>query len=189
MEGPFALLPDAEPVNLSDQVSSDFDGIIHPQRILVEYSDPLERVAEWIAQGCGRSLGSGPGWVRLYRKDESRGLLAVLHGVTPEREADLIVVGHRGMLARSTLRFLAGWAFGTARLRRVGVRIPVNRPDLQDFARRCGFRHEGTARAFFLDGTDASLWAMHHADCPWLPRSAPAIPAVDVSPPSSQRMH
>ncbi|AMJ61986.1 GNAT family N-acetyltransferase [Bosea sp. PAMC 26642] len=91
-----------------------------------------------------------------------------LHNVTPTGEAELVAAVDRGLLQRSSLRFLAHWIFGEFGVRRLVCRIPADNQPAQDYARRLGFKFEGKAKSYFADDTDASVWVMFAHTCPWL---------------------
>jgi len=92
------------------------------------------------------------------------------------------------------IRDLCSWAFLGLGLLRIVVRTHAHDTVAADYARRVGFDFEGTARDFFSQGYDASVWGMSIWRCKWLPRSKIppsrlSIPAADVSPPSSLARH
>lgn len=205
MGGSFEILPDADQaVDCSPQAATR--NSIHavpepqipvdeldPRKVLFTAHDPREFVEPFILTALnGRVVGGTPLWIRFFRADRSKGLLAYLHCFASPAEMELSIVADQGMLTRSVLRVLAHWAFvnaGAVGLLRVVLRIPVRDHGLQDLARRAGFRHEGTARDFFGGGADASVWAMTADDCRWLsPRANPAIPAAS-SLPSNVQVH
>ena len=159
-------------------------------RAVVEFDDRPEQVGAWVNAFVGRPIGFEPTWIRVVRQDLARGALFILHGPHPENEAELTVIAEKGVLTRPLIVDVCRWAFFGLGLGRVVVRIPADRPDLSDLARRAGFRHEGTARRFFRGTLDAQLWAMTGADCPWLtPRSSATAPVADMPPPSSLKVH
>lgn len=199
----FDLLPDADEAEpstpLPQSVIGDHlrvaiaDAPIRPNKpgtILFTVDDPAETMMGW-ARGTmgGRELGGKPLWVRFFTADQTRGLAAVLHSFTTPAEMELVVFGNPGMLCRTVLGFVSRWAFFTIGLRRLVLRIPVADQRLQDYARRAGFHHEGTARSFFEDGGDASLWAMTARDCPWLGGAMPPAPVQALAPPSNVQVH
>jgi hypothetical protein len=108
---------------------------------------------------------------------------------------ELVLFGHRGMLSRSMLRFLSSWAFNhvaATGLRRVVMRLPVSATVAHSLAQRAGFQFEGTAREFFANGGDASVWAMTPSTCPWLgrqPLGASRAPLSPLPPSSNDRVH
>ncbi|MCJ2093127.1 hypothetical protein MKK67_11555 [Methylobacterium sp. J-072] len=158
-------------------------------RAVVELDDRPEQVGAWV-NGAGRALGYEPTWARFVRPDLGRGALFVLHSPHPDNEAELIVLAEKGVLTRSLIVDVCRWAFFGLGLCRVVVRIPADRPDLSDLARRARFRFEGTARRFFRGAIDAQVWAMTGPDCPWLaPRSSAAATAADVPASSSMKVH
>lgn len=91
-----------------------------------------------------------------------------LHNVTPTGEAELVVAADKGLLARSSLRYLAHWIFAEFGARRLVCRIPADNQPAQDYARRVGFKFEGRAHRYFSDDSDASVWVMFAHTCPWL---------------------
>lgn len=156
---------------------------------VADLDDPPEMVGAW-ANVAGRSLGYEPTWARFIRPDLGRGALFVLHSPHPDNEAELIVIAEKGVLTRSLIADVCRWAFFGLGLCRVVVRIPADRPDLSDLARRARFKHEGTARRFFRGAVDAQVWAMTGPDCPWIaPRQSAASPAADMPAPSSMKVH
>jgi hypothetical protein len=160
--------------------------------IRLELGDTEDVIANWVKIGTGRPLGGQPMWLRFIHVPRNRGLVLVVNAPHPCGEADLIVVGEPGVLSRSIIRDVCRWAFWGVGLWRLVARIPADRPDLQDLARRGGFRFEGVSRGFFggvVGGGDAQVWAMNGADCPWLPCEPLAIPAADISPRSSEKVH
>jgi len=159
-------------------------------RTVVEFDDPPEKIAAWVNAMAGRVLGYEPTWIRCIRPDLNRGALFILHSPHPDNEAELIVLADPGMLTRSLIVDACRWAFLGLGLCRVVVRIPADRPDLADLARRARFKHEGTAHRFYRGTVDAQVWAMTGPDCPWLnPRSAAALPVIDLFTPSSLKVH
>jgi hypothetical protein len=105
---------------------------------------------------------------QFFVPDYSRRLLAVVHQFGPTGEAELVIVNQRLAIPRAVLRNVAWWTFVEMGLRRLLARIRSDDKRTQDFARRAGFVFEGTARRFFADDVDASMWAMTAAECPWL---------------------
>lgn len=159
-------------------------------RAVVEFDDPPEKIATWANAMAGRAVGYEPTWIRVIRPDLGRGALFILHSPHPDNEAELIVIAEKGVLTRTLIVDACRWAFFGLGLCRVVVRIPADRPDLADFARRARFKHEGTARRFYRGTLDAQIWAMTGPDCPWLkPRSVAALPVLDMPPPSSLKVH
>lgn len=159
-------------------------------RALVDFDDPPERVLAWANTLAGRIVGYEPTWIRVIRPDLGRGALFILHSPHPDNEAELIVIAEKGVLTRPLIVDACRWAFFGLGLCRVVVRIPADRPDLADLARRARFRFEGVARRFYRGTVDAQVWAMAGPDCPWLtPRSSAATPAADMPPPSSLKVH
>ncbi|MDP4006516.1 hypothetical protein [Methylobacterium sp. NEAU K] len=159
-------------------------------RAVVEFDDRPEQIAAWVHGIAGRSLGYEATWIRCVRPDLGRGALFVLSCPHPDNEAELIVVAEKGMLTRTLVVDACRWAFYGLGLGRVVVRIPADRPDLSDLARRARFKHEGTARQFYRGTVDAQIWAMTSADCAWLaPRSAFAPAPIDMPSPSSRKVH
>lgn len=160
-------------------------------------SDPLEMVQSIFLGDVGRSVGHSPMWVRFWRPDLRRGLMAVLHSPSSYGECDLLMVAHPGVLNRATLRALFRWCFYVGGWSRVVARVPVEsgpprKGSLGDLLRRAGFKHEGRARGGLPSG-DAEIWAMTQHDALWvLPRSQrPAAPIriEDIPPPSDLRLH
>lgn len=163
-------------------------------RYEITLNDPPEWVSDMLAKGAGRTLGVGPTWVRFVDPSRRRGFLAAVHCPNPFGEAEMMVVADGGMLSRALIRDLCAWAFLGLGLLRIVVRIHAHDKALCEYARRAGFEFEGTARDFFSQGYDASVWGMSIWRCKWLPRSkipaSPmALPTVDVSPPSSLVRH
>lgn len=162
-------------------------------RFTTELGDSLATVANIVQDFTGRPLGQGATWVRFRDPARSTGLLAVIHSplALPDGgsggEADLILVGHRGMLSRGIIRGLCRWIFYGIGLSRVVVRIPYGDTALTELARRAGFVWEGRARDFYDTDLDASVWAMSATRCRWLPSAPPSI--SDFSPPSSFKVH
>ena len=156
-------------------------------------SDPHLWMASTVYNVTQRGLSGCPVWVRLF--DGERGALAVLHAFNFPAEMELLVLADPGVLDRSALRFLASWAFdkvGGEGLRRVVIRVPAGAEQFQDYARRAGFKHEGTARDFFGDGADASVWAMTRADvraCRWFRRHSPDPASAPLPDLPRERMH
>jgi hypothetical protein len=156
----------------------------------VTFDDPPEQVAAWVRGHTGRTIGSEPTWIRVIRPDLSRGALFVLHSPHPDNEAELIVCADRGVITRALIVDVCRWAFFGLGLGRIVVRIPADRPDLSDLARRARFKHEGTARRFYRGTTDAQVWAMAGIDCSWLmPRSSESPAAASIPSPSSVKVH
>jgi hypothetical protein len=93
-----------------------------------------------------------------------------LHNVTPTGEAELVVAADKGLLLRSSLRYLAHWVFNDFGTRRLVFRIPADNQPAQDYARRLGFTFEGRATRYFANDSDASVWVMFPHTCPWLGR-------------------
>lgn len=158
-------------------------------RFACTVSDQPGYVSELLRGYADRSLGDGATWIRFVDEARGRGLLAVLHCPHPALEAELILLGHRGMLTRSLIRGLCRWAFYAVGLRRVVVRVRPFDNKLADYLHRAGFEFEGSARDFFGQDDPASVWVMTTYRCPWLPHLASAIPTVDTSPPSSMARH
>lgn len=160
-------------------------------RFVFELGDNLATVTAWVREFTGRPLGQGATWVRFRDPARGTGLLAVIHSplslTDGGGEADLILAGHRGMLARVILRDLCAWAFYGIGLSRLVVRIPVSDTDLIELTRRGGFEWEGRARDFYGPGLDASVWAMTGASCRWLPSASPAT--TNPVPPINLRIH
>lgn len=156
---------------------------------VADLDDRPEQVGSWV-NGAGRALGYEPTWVRFVRPDLERGALFVLHSPHPDNEAELIVIAEKGVLNRPLIADVCRWAFFGLGLCRVVLRIPADRPDLSDLARRAWFKHEGTARRFYRGTVDAQVWAMTGPDCPWLaPRPSAASSAADMPAPSSMKVH
>ncbi|MCJ2052617.1 GNAT family N-acetyltransferase [Methylobacterium sp. J-070] len=185
-----AFAPQPRPQTLHERMAQLLRPHAQPAgRAVVDLDDRPEQIAAWV-NGAGRSLGYEPTWTRFISPDLVRGALFVLHSPHPDNEAELIVLADKGMINRPLIAGACRWAFYGLGLGRVVVRIPVNRPDLADLARRAGFRFEGTARRFYGGTLDAQIWAMAGADCPWLaPRSSTAAPVADMPPPSSLKVH
>ncbi len=190
-------LEEAAPSGLSvhERVADQFKALVplaEPgARLTVHFDDPPETVAAWVRDGAGRKLGTGATWIRFVRTDLGRGAVFVVHNPHADGEAELIVLaapppkGEPSVLTRQVLReVVAKWAFWGLGLWRLVVRIPTDRPDLSEMARKGGFHHEGTARRFFGGVLNAHVWAMCGPECRWLPQAAPAIPARCV--PASQ---
>ncbi|WP_342167072.1 hypothetical protein [Methylobacterium sp. SD21] len=156
--------------------------------VQIAVNDPLAWVDEQIRAATGRQVGTLPVWVRFYRPAQNIGALFVLSAPHPLDGADLVMVANRGMVTRGLIRDVCRWAFYATNLTRVVVRIPVERADLQDYARRAGFAFEGVARDLYGVGADGQVWAMSAARCRWLPKPPLAIPP-DVSPPFSLKVH
>ena len=155
----------------------------------LEVDDPLDLVAQWTRERAGRDLGMAPTCIRFRRADLQRGILFAIHNPHPGGEAELIVVAQPGVLSRGVIRDACRWAFYHLGLWRVVVRIPADRPDLADLARRARFRFEGTARLFFGGVLDAQVWAMTGPGCSWLPPLPSVRPPADAPNPSSLRVH
>ncbi|MBE7197223.1 MAG: hypothetical protein INR70_05410 [Parafilimonas terrae] len=159
-------------------------------RAVAEFDDKPEQVGAWVNAFVGRPIGFEPTWIRIIRPDLGRGALFILHGPHPENEAELTVIAEKGVLTRPLVVDVCRWAFFGLGLGRVVVRIPADRPDLADLARRAGFQFEGIARRFFRGTLNAQIWAMAGTECRWLaPRSSVAVPAADLPPPSSLKVH
>ncbi|MCJ2025174.1 hypothetical protein [Methylobacterium sp. J-067] len=171
---------------LLDAASQKPEAAFAPVQITV--SDPLAWVDEQIRGATGRQVGNMPVWVRFFRPAQDIGALFVLSAPHPLDGADLVMVANRGMMTRGLIRDLCRWAFYAVNLSRVVIRIPVERADLQDYARRAGFTFEGIARDLYGVGADGQVWAMSAARCRWLPKPPPAIPP-DTSPPASLKVH
>ena len=152
-------------------------------------NDPFPWVDGCIHEATGRHLGNLPVWVRFFRPAQNIGALFVLSSPHPLDGAELLMVSNPGMLTRGVIRDVCRWAFNAVNLSRVTVRLPVERTDLQDFARRAGFAFEGVARDLYGPGTDGQVWAMSAYRCRWLPREPSPIPTVDISPRSSLKVH
>lgn len=171
---------------LLDAAAQKPEAAFAPVQITV--SDPLAWVDEQIRAATGRQVGNMPVWVRFFRPAQDIGALFVLSAPHPLDGADLVMVANRGMMTRGLIRDLCRWAFYAVGLTRVVVRIPIERTDLQDYARRAGFVFEGIARDLYGVGADGQVWAMSAARCRWLPKPPPAIPP-DTSPPFSLKVH
>ncbi len=66
------------------------------------------------------------------------------------------------------LKHLMRWTFDELKLKRVTCLIDPNNKPSQTFARKCGFKFEGTMRRG-LDGVnDAAIYGMLREDCFWL---------------------
>lgn len=100
--------------------------------------------------------------------DGTRFACFALHNVTPTGEAELVVAADKGLLLRSSLRYLAQWIFKQYGARRLVCRIPADNQVAQHYARRVGFQFEGRAKRYFADDSDASVWVMFAHTCPWL---------------------
>lgn len=178
--------------SVHERMAERFKAIIPPAapgaRLIVDFDDLHATVAGWVRDEAGRELGSGATWIRFVRTDLARGAVFVVHNPHADGEAELIVLAARGALCRQMFSEAAKWAFWGLGLWRLVVRIPADRSDLADLARRGGFRFEGTARRFFGGALDAHVWAMCGPDCRWLTKTAPAIPP-DTSPPLSLKVH
>lgn len=181
-----------------ERVAAQFKSIVPPAepgaRLTVHFDDPEETVAAWVRDGAGRKLGTGATWIRFVRTDLGRGAVFVVHNPHADGEAELIVLaappppGEPSVLTRQVLREVAKWGFWGLGLWRLTLRIPTDRPDLSEMARKGGFHHEGTARRFFGGVLNAHVWAMCGHECKWLTQAPPAIPP-DVSPRSSKELH
>ena len=174
---------------MAQRIRGAASGVSTSGRTVLDLDDPLPQVATWVCERAGRPLGSAPTWIRLVRTDLARGALFVLSSPHPGGEAELTVVSDRGMLTRSAIVDAARWCFFALEVRRVVVRIPVDRTDLQDLARRGGFAFEGVARGFFYGEGDASTWAMTLKTCRWLQPKSPAPVPGDAAPFSSLKVH
>ncbi|MCJ2101985.1 hypothetical protein [Methylobacterium sp. E-046] len=158
-------------------------------RAVVEFEDKPEQVGAWVNALVGRPIGFEPTWIRIIRPDLSRGALFIVHSPHPDNEAELVVIAEKGVLTRPLIVDVCRWAFFGLGLGRVVVRIPADRPDLADLARRAGFQFEGIARRFYRGTLNAQIWAMTGAECRWLaPRSSTA-PVSNAPPPSSLKVH
>jgi len=158
-------------------------------RYVYSLVDPLAQILEWVQAGAGRTVGTLPVWVRIWRPDSERGVLFVLSGPRPGDEAELVMMGMRGALSRSVLKAVAHWAFARIGVRRIVARISVDRADLGDLLRRAGFQHEGTARDALGDGADAAVWAMTARGCKWLAHAPSPVPDRDFGPVHSLKVH
>jgi hypothetical protein len=159
-------------------------------RAVVEFDDRPEQIGAWVNAFVGRPIGFEPTWIRVIRPDLNRGALFILHSPHPENEAELTVIAEKGVLTRPLIVDVCRWAFFGLSLGRVVVRIPADRPDLADLARRAGFQFEGIARRFYRGTLNAQIWAMTGTECRWLaPRSTAAASTVDPLPPSSLKVH
>jgi hypothetical protein len=137
-----------------------------PRRIAVmPPADPNEAV-KVIAERV-RIDFSPPGYVQLFlTEDRSRGGAVVFHRVTGT-DAEIMAFSETpGIWARSVLRVVAHTAFYDLDLNRITLRIRSSDRAARDYARRLGFRHEGTQRRAFGD-EDAQLWGMLRGECPW----------------------
>ncbi|TXN73427.1 hypothetical protein [Methylobacterium sp. WL6] len=181
--------PDATQADVAAAVA-ELPGVanLSNRPVRLELGDTEDVIANWVKIGTGRPLGGQPMWLRFIHVARNRGLVLVVNAPHPCGEADLIVVGEPGVLNRSIIRDVCRWAFWGVGLWRLVARIPADRPDLQDLARRGGFRFEGTARRFFGGIADAQVWAMTGEECPWLPHQPPVIPP-DTFPRSSEQVH
>lgn len=182
--------PQPKPQTLHERMTQFLRPYAQPTgRTVVDFDDRPEQIAAWV-NGAGRSLGYEPTWTRYIRPDLGRGALFVVHSPHPDNEAELIVLADKGMLNRPLIVDVCRWAFLGLGLGRIVVRVPADRPDLADLARRAGFRFEGTARRFFRGTLDAQLWAMTGTECRWLaPRSPASARAADMPPTSSSKVH
>ena len=174
---------------MAQRIRGAASGVSTSGRLILDLDDPLTQVAAWVRDRAGRPLGSAPTWIRLIRTDLGRGALFVLSSPHPGGEAELTVVLDPGMLTRSAIVDVCRWAFFALEVRRIVVRIPVDRADLQDLARRGGFAFEGVARGFFYGEGDASTWAMTLKTCRWLTPKSPAPVPADAAPFSSLKVH
>lgn len=182
--------PDATQADVAAAVADlQSVGDVSNRLIRLELGDTEEAVANCLKVSVGRLIGERPLWLRYVHVGRDRAILLVVSAPHPCGEADLVVVGHPGVLCRSIIRDVCRWAFWGVGLWRLVARIPADRPDLQDYARRGGFKFEGTARGFFGGVADAQVWAMTGLECPWLPRLPAAIPMAGVSPQSSAKVH
>ncbi len=139
----------------------------NPHKICVRSGADASQVADLVQDFTGRFIDVPALHYRLFTEDRRAVGVVVLHNIGPTAEAELVAWATPGIWQRSTLRFLATWIFHTCGIRRLVVRIPASDDRLKDFARRAGFRHEGTLRGYFPTA-DASLWAMLPHECPWL---------------------
>jgi hypothetical protein len=105
----------------------------------------------------------------VFSYDLDRCGIVLVHNVTPYGDAELFVLSLDGLCwTRPAVRSIARWIFCQLDLRRITLRIRADNLKARDYAHRLGFRHEGIQRRWFADDVDASLWAMHRSECPWL---------------------
>lgn len=180
---------DAVAQSLRGHAGADGSAIVSGGRIVWTAADSVGLIRQWVFAYTGRDLGTLATWIRFFDPTTEAGLVAVISAPRPGNEAELVVLANPGVLTRSTLRALSRWAFSIIGLCRLVVRVPTDRPDLQDFARRAGFRFEGIARCGLGPSQNAQTWAMVAQDCRWLPRFVSAIPEHDTSSPASLQVH
>lgn len=181
-----------------DVIAARLSSIIGPDRSSGRFDLHLKDDPVWVAEmlraHAGRVIGAGATWIRFVDPVAQTGLLAVVHCPNPLGEAEMILVSDGRMLTRNVIRDLCSWAFLGLGLLRIVVRTHAQDTVTADYVRRVGFDFEGTARDFFSQGYDASVWGMSIWRCRWLslskvPPPQMAIPAADISPPSSIARH
>lgn len=126
------------------------------------------------ARQYGVALGEPLRWLCFYDGGHKRHVIVALHRFSGAGDAELSMFGDRGLVSRLLLRNVASWAFDAFALHRVTARILSVDHVSQDYARRAGFRFEGTARSYFAPGVDASVWSLRREDCRWL-KPLPAL--------------
>ena len=140
-------------------------------RVILSRQDLVTQRADlpaFLREMTGLPIASASSCQILGLANGTRFACFALHNVTPTGEAELVVAADKGLLLRSSLRYLAHWIFGVFGARRLICRIPADNQPAQDYARRFGFQFEGRAKRYFADDSDASVWVMFAHTCPWL---------------------
>ena len=155
-------------------------------KAIVKFAPPdLATVQGYCLEATGHFAANDARWVSVIGVDRDRGLIFVLNNFTLNGDAELMPLGHLGLLNRDARGLLCWWAFNVIGLRRITVRICGRDRRLQEFARRLGLRHEGTQRAFYGPGDDCSLWGTTHDEARLLLKREPAAAPA----PSNAQVH
>jgi hypothetical protein len=142
---------------------------IDPRTTLVSHEGDDWLMAEWARENFRYPFVEPIRHLRLFSADHSTGAGLIVHSVTDNGDAELLVMSVGLRWTRPTLRYVAAWLFDDLDLRRVTARVRSDDRATRDYCRRLGFRHEGIQRRWFADDVDAVLWGLHRTERkPWL---------------------
>lgn len=125
-------------------------------------ADPSQSDSEAVARAVRDLTGieiTGPIVWRYLRQPGERYALLVLHRFTAPitAEADLIVISSRYVFGRQNVFDFALDLITEVGVRKLIARIPSQRIDLEDYARRAGFRFDGL---HIIDDSPVGIWSI-----------------------------
>lgn len=102
-----------------------------------------------------------------FMSDDKRPLCAISFSEFNGSNIELTIVSEPGGLTRGVLRYVAQYAFGKLKCRRITVRTKRRNHHARAMAKRFGFKFEFPVNRYFADD-DAIMFRMFPEDCRFL---------------------